>query len=444
MISIGGVKTTEAITSKVRNVFYGWWILFACWVITLYGGGSFFYGFSVFFKPISGEFGWSRAVTSGAFALSQAEGFIEGPIVGPLVDRFGPKKLMLIGISMVSVGFVVLSFVNSLLTYYLVYVVLLALGFNTGFFIASQTAVGNWFIKKRALALGILTTAFGFGGGIMSPVIARLILNYGWRSAAVILGIGMAAIGLPPALAVRHRPEQYGYLPDGETTKADNSQPRYQEKDSQSEVPIRATTMVDSSQEVNFTVWEALRTPAFWMLSVAFALRTFAVSAVVVHQIPLLTDRGINEQTAAGVLGLMALMSVPGRLLFGFLGDRFNKRYLLAVTYILQALGLFILLKAQSIVQLYLFTLVFGLGWGAPVLLLAIRGDYFGRKHFGTIAGVQQSVIAIGTIIGPIFAGWVFDISQSYEVAFTAFIISVSIGAVICFFAKPPKSPRKY
>ena len=413
-------------------------------MIALYGGGSFFFGFSIFFKPVSDEFGWSRAVTSGAFALSQAEGFIEGPIVGPLVDRFGPKKLMLIGISMVSIGFIALSFVNSLFTFYLVYVVLLAVGFNTGFFVASQTAVGNWFIKKRSLALGILTTAFGFGGGLMSPFIAHLILNYSWRSAAIILGIGMAVIGLPFALLVRHKPEQYGYLPDGESTESGNIETLPQEKDSQSEVSTRATTMADSSQEVNFTIWEAFRTPVFWMLSVAFALRTFAISAVVVHQIPLLIDRGINEQTAAGILGLMGFMSVPGRLLFGYLGDRFNKRYLLVITYLLQTLGLYILLTAESIIQLYLFTFVFGLGWGAPALLLAIRGDYFGRKHFATIAGVQQSIVAIGTIVGPIFAGWVFDVTQSYEVAFTAFIISVSIGAVICFFAKQPKPPHTY
>jgi len=434
----------KAIESKLRTVFYGWWILAACWLITLYGGGSFFFGFSVFFKPISSEFGWSRAVTSGAFALSQAEGFFEGPIVGPLVDRFGPKKLMLIGISMVSVGFIALSFINSLLTFYLVYVLLLAVGFNTGFFIASQTAVGNWFMKKRALALGLLTTAFGFGGGIMAPGIAHFILNYGWRSAAVILGIGMAVIGLPAALVVRHRPEQYGYLPDGKTTNRGNIQDRLQDKDSKSEVPTRATTEIASSQEVDFTIWEALRAPVFWMLSVAFALRTFAISAVVIHQIPLLTDRGINEQTAAGILGLMGFMSVPGRVLFGFLGDRFNKRYLLTITYLLQALGLFILLTAENIAQVYLFTVVFGLGWGAPALLFALRGDYFGRKHFATIAGVQQSIVAIGTIIGPVFAGWVFDVSHSYDIAFTAFIISVSLGAVICFFAKPPKPPQKY
>ncbi len=165
--------------------------------------------------------------------------------------------------------------------------------------------------------------------------------------------------------------------------------------------------------------------------------------AKVVHQIPLLTDRGISEQTAAGILGLMGFMSIPGRLLFGFLGDRFTKRYLLTITYALQALGILILLTAESIVQIYFFTLVFGLGWGAPGLLLATRGDYFGRKHFATIAGVQQSIVAIGTIAGPVFAGWIYDVSHSYDIAFIAFIISVSVGAVICFFSKPPKPPQR-
>ena len=155
-----------------KGLFYGWWIVIACWTITLYGSGIFFYGFSVFFQPIVTEFGWSRAVTSGAFALSQAEGFIEGPIIGPLVDKYGPRKLMFIGITMVSIGFVALSLIDGLLAFYVVYVLLLAVGFNTGFFIAAQAAVGNWFIRRRSLALGLLTTAFGFSGAVMVPIIA--------------------------------------------------------------------------------------------------------------------------------------------------------------------------------------------------------------------------------------------------------------------------------
>ena len=133
----------------MSRVFYGWWIVLACWAVTLYGGGAFFFGFSAFFKPISEEFGWSRALTAGAISLSQAEGFIEGPIVGPLVDRFGPRKLMLFGVALASIGFLALSIVNGLLMFYLVYVLLLAIGFNTGFFVAAQAAVANWFIRKH-------------------------------------------------------------------------------------------------------------------------------------------------------------------------------------------------------------------------------------------------------------------------------------------------------
>ena len=200
----------------MNRVFYGWWIVLACWAVTLYGGGAFFFGFSAFFKPISEEFGWSRALTAGAISLSQAEGFIEGPIVGPLVDRFGPRKLMLLGICMVTVGFLALSMVNTLAFFYFVYVVFLAIGFNTGFFVAAQAAVANWFIKKRSRALGLLSTANGFGGAIMAPLVAWLILSFGWRVASVWIGLGMFTIGIPLALVVRHRPEQYGYLPDGE------------------------------------------------------------------------------------------------------------------------------------------------------------------------------------------------------------------------------------
>ena len=419
----------------MNRVFYGWWIVLACWAVTLYGGGAFFFGFSAFFKPISEEFGWSRALTAGAISLSQAEGFIEGPIVGPLVDRFGPRKLMLLGICMVTIGFLALSMVNTLVYFYLVYIVFLAIGFNTGFFVAAQAAVANWFIKRRSRALGLLSTANGFGGAIMAPLIAWLILSFGWRVASVWIGLGMFAIGIPLALVVRHRPEQYGYLPDGEKARDDPPNPRQ---------PVEeASGQVSRPGEVDFTIWEALATRVFWMLAVAFGLRTLAISATVIHQIPFLTDRGISEQGAAGILALMGLMSIPGRLIFGFLGDYFNKRYLLAIAYLLQALGIFILLNADSIQQVFLFTVVFGMGWGAPNLLFALRADYFGRKYFATIAGVEQSIVAIGTVIGPVYAGLVYDINQSYQLAYSTFILSITLGAVICFFAYPPKPPKR-
>ena len=419
----------------MNRVFYGWWIVLACWAVTLYGGGAFFFGFSAFFKPISEEFGWSRALTAGAISLSQAEGFIEGPIVGPLVDRFGPRKLMLLGICMVTLGFLALSLVDTLVFFYLVYVVLLAIGFNTGFFVAAQAAVANWFIKRRSRALGLLSTANGFGGAIMAPLVAWLILNFGWRVASVWIGLGMFVIGVPLALVVRHRPEQYGYLPDGEKAQDNPPNPRGPGDEAPKEVP--------RPDEVDFTIWEALATRVFWMLAVAFGLRTLAISATVIHQIPFLTDRGISEQAAAGILAMMGLMSIPGRLIFGYLGDSFNKRYLLVIAYMLQALGVFILLNADSIQQVLLFTVVFGMGWGAPNLLFALRADYFGRKYFATIAGVEQSIVAIGTITGPVYAGLVYDINQSYQLAYSTSIVSITLGAVICFFAYPPKPPKR-
>ena len=419
----------------MSRVFYGWWIVLACWAVTLYGGGAFFFGFSAFFKPISEEFGWSRALTAGAISLSQAEGFIEGPIVGPLVDKFGPRKLMLFGVTLASIGFLALSIVNGLLMFYLVYVLLLAIGFNTGFFVAAQAAVANWFIRKRSRAPGPAQhrqRLWRRGDG--SALIAALILAFGWRVAALFLGVGLFAIGIPLAFIVRHRPEQYGYLPDNAK--------------SQDELIITRTSAGDRIAhalvgELDFTIWEALRTPVFWMLAVAFGLRTMAISATVVHQIPFLTDAGISQQAAAGVLALMGLMSIPGRIGFGILGDYFNKRYLLAIAYLFQAAGILILLTADSLSQVVLFTVVFGVGWGAPNLLFAMRADYFGRKYFATIAGAEQSIVAIGTVIGPVYAGLIYDINQSYQIAFITFVFTIAIGAVICFFSYPPKPPER-
>lgn len=418
---------------KRTNIFYGWWILVAGIIVNTYGSGSYQYGFGVFFKPISEEFGWTRAATSAAFSMSSLEGGLEGPVIGPLIDRFGPRKLMIIGITLLSLGLILLSQINSLLTFYLVYVLVVAIGFNTGFHWAAQTAIANWFHRKLTVAMGLLSSAQGLGGAIMAPSLGWLLAQFGWRSSLILVGVTMFLICMPLAFLIKHRPEEHGCLPDGDT-----------ETPATAEDPKTPKLKGNSSLvEDYFTVWEAMRTTVWWQLTLGFALRGLSVGAVLVHQVPFLIDQGFDPQVAAYTLGLLAFMSLPGRIIFGFLGDMFPKRYLLSLNYVFQGAGLLLLLRAQTIEEVYLFTFLYGLGWGSAPLMMSIRGEYFGRRYYGTISGFNQAFVMIGHVAGPVFAGWVFDVTQSYQLAFVIFAVALFAGAVILFFAKPPRPPRR-
>jgi MFS family permease len=423
------------VIARKRQVFYGWWVVAAGFLINAFGVGTFFYGFSTFFNPMIAEFGWSRTVMSGVFSLSRAEGGTAGPLNGWLVDRFGARKMMLIGVTIAGAGFIVLRTVNSPVSLYLIFGLVLSMGFNLGFMHATSAAVAKWFVKKRGRALSILTTGNGVGGAIFVPVIAWLITQFGWRTATIILGITTLAIPLPLSLIVRSTPEEMGLKPDGETDRP---------KDTTSETDYSLASSADESllEEVNLSAREALKTRAFWIYAISMVLRACILSSIVIHQIPHLTDIGIPYQTASNVLGLMVLMSIPGRFIFGWLGDHFSKRTLLFLSCILQGIGIFIFINASTLPLLYLFVAVYGLGYGGAIpLTVALRADLFGRKSYATIAGITMSLAMIGTVTAPLFAGYLYDTTQSYTVAFYIFIVLIVLSGVFFLFIPKTSQP---
>ena len=188
-----------------------------------------------------------------------------------------------------------------------------------------------------------------------------------------------------------------------------------------------------------------MRTRAFWVYVSSMMLRSCILSAIVVHQIPHLTDIGISYQTASTVLGLMVLMSVPGRFLFGWLGDRFNKKVLLFLLCLLQAVGIYIFINATTIQLLYLFVVVYGLGYGGVIpLMFALRADLFGRKNYATIAGISMAMATIGTVAAPIFAGYLYDVTQTYSLAFYIFMGMIILSGVLFLFIPRPAIPQRY
>lgn len=419
------------------KIFYGWWIAVGAAIAHGMSGGFYAYGFSTFFMPLVEEFGWSRTLVSAAFSLSHIEGGLLGPIGGFLIDKFGPKKIMILGVTVMGVGYLWLSQIDSLVAFYLAFILFIATGATIGLQQCGLVATANWFVRKRGTAMGIVLTGVGLGGTVV-PLLGWLVAHYSWRPAAIITGLLVFIIGIPVALVLRHKPEPYGYLPDNaveEITKVKKPE----ETEVNRSQPVATSEERVSLKDTDFTPRQALRTKAFWLIAVVFGLRQFAIGGVIIHQIPFLTGLGISPELAASMLGSIALVSILGRLGFGRMADIIDKRYTMAICLALMALSCFILANAQSWWYLVAFIILFSPGYGGgAALMYAIRGEFFGRQHFGTISGFMDFAQMWGIVSGPTFAGWIFDVTGSYGIAFTSFAIASAIATILVLFTQRP------
>ena len=420
-----------------KKVFYGWWIVFSGTVAMALQGGLYFYGFGTFFMPLINEFGWSRASLSGAMSLARLEGGLLGPVAGYLVDRFGPRLVMFGGVIFMGAGFILITHVNSLAMFYVIYVLCLAQGVSSGIQTPIPAAVANWFIRKRSRALGILMTGTGVGG-LLVPVLSWIIASYGWRTAAVTSGIIVLIAILPLSFVMRHKPEQYGYLPDGESSQPEVAAQTVELATAGTPTSLNISR-AGTPLEIDFSPVEAIRTQAFWLLAFSSAIRMMVSGAIAIHLIPFLEDIGFSPELSGLFLGALGVASIVGRVGFGWLGDIYDKRYVLGVATALLVVAMLTLLTVHSWWQMVIFLAIYGPAYGAgPPLLPAIRGEYFGRKAFGTIHGTMNFVIMFGNIAGPVFAGYVFDVTGSYRLAFIIFAATCVLSLVLVLAMKRP------
>lgn len=419
-----------------KKIFYGWWIVLATHIICLLGFGTWLYSFGVFFKPMMIEFGWTRAMTAGAASLRSVEGGVAGPVVGWAVDKYGARVIIIIGAVISGLGFVLMPFVKSLLGFYLIYGILLSIGMSAMLYIPAFTVIAKWFRRRLTLANAVLAAGAGFGGLICAPIVAVLITHYGWRFAFLVMGIAIWVIVIPLALVVRDSPEEMGLRPDGDPPDSEDQGAEGSGLDAKAE-PSTAAGIID------FTLRQALSSSAFWFISLAFFFQSMAHSVVFVHAVPALTDVGISMEKAAFAIGLLTLVSVVGRLSFGFLGDIITKRYLFMVSYSLMGTGVLILMNARTMPMVYLFIALFGVGFGGNVpLMAAIRAEYFGRLALGKIQGFMTPVTMLAGAIGPISAGYLFDTTGTYRLAFLLTGLATFLAAVVMFFARPARLPK--
>ena len=396
-----------------------WWLVIAGCITHAVNTGFSYFGMSAFFPSFEREFGWSRTAISGAFSLARIESGILGPIEGYLTDRVGAQRMLFIGLAICSFGFFALSLVDTLPMLYIVIVLGIALGSSLGYNMPISVLIAKVFHERRSLAFGIFRMGPGISGPLV-PLVGWMIGLWGWRSAAATSAFVIFLVGLPLAVVIKRIYDQEEADRSAIGAKG-NLVPRH------------------ASSDPQFTLKQALRHRSFWLLSVAMALRHMVTEGVSVHFVILLVDRGWSTEGASGLLGVSALIGAPARVGMGWLGDMLDKRRL--VMGLLLALSFSVLLMGYTAVALVfapcmiIYSLAYG---GLASLQEPIRADYFGTKAFATIQGVSRSVTTAGTFMGPIIAGFLYDLTKSYTIAFGIFAIVSLVAAFCMFLAKAP------
>ena len=406
-----------------------------------------FQGLGTMLVALERQFMWSRTALSGAFSLARIEGAVLGPIEGVLIDRIGTRRMVMIGYTIMGVGFIWLSQIESLgnmrliasispfdsldeslIQFYLAYI-FITLGSGLGGWLALIALVNNWFSRRRSFAMATAMSGIHLGGLLVTPF-ALAIDTYGFESTALGIGIVLLAIVGPATKAIRNHPADMGLLPDGDVQR-----PQADNTTAASPEPL-------GDDEPDFTVMQALKTPAFWMLTIAQVASSVAIVTLALHLVPKLTDTGMSLTAAASVHTTYTIIALPAQFISGYYADRLPKTLMIAFFMFVQGAGILIIALFDGVIMAYVFALLYGIGFGGrSPLTTAIRGEYFGRKAFATIMGISQFPMNIAMIFAPLFAGYMFDTTGTYIVPFTTFAALTLAGGVLMLFVRRPESP---
>ena len=413
--------------------FYGWINLAG--VMLVYGGlcGDITYAYGVFLPAMSETFHWNRATFSGPYVAFLVICGVLGPVVGMTIARFGAKKNIVLSNFIAVLGLLGMSQVSNIWHVYLFYGVMAGLGIAFGEFIAVTTVINHWFIRRRSLAMGFLFASGGIGGFVMPPLISWFILNLGWRWAwACLAGIHLLLTVVLGGLILRNRPEDIGQLPDGDHA-ADGSLRANGAQTVHGSVYQTAT---------DWTVGQAMRTPALWMVMMLFTSILFVLNMLTTHQVAYLQDRSYSPMVSASALGLMLGMSIIGRLLSGILGIRFEGRHLAALFLGAMGLGVLALIAAHGSGFIYAYSILTGIGFGGMIVLMpTLISAYFGRTHYSQIAGWTAPIAMLGSAVSPSLAGYIHDATGQYVLPFGICAALAFAGIFIALLARPPKRP---
>ena len=405
------------------GIFYGWTIVIAgCLILLVVFGCQYSYG--VFFMELCTDLSWNRALVSGAYSLGFLWQGTISLIAGSLNDKYGPRFTLMISIIAMSVGYALMSTVNAPWQLYVLYGIVIGTG--VGFSIVPITStVPRWFIERRGIALGLTVAGIGIGTLVIAPFSQFLITKFDWRISYLFLAGLLAVIGVPISRLMRLDPSEKGLLPYGtdEIANDSNQHDKY-------------------ASTVDFSLKQAIETRQFWLLSVMHASYAFVIQMVMIHLKAYAVDFGVAEMTAATAIGLTGGASVVGRIVMGGLSDKIGRKASFFICYLMLAVMMLWLLEARQPWQFYLFSVIFGFGYGGVVPLFpAIIGDWFGEKSYGSILGMLTIPLGIGGAIGPLLAGYIYDIRGSYDIAIItgAVVLFTAMGCSLALKAPPPQ-----
>ena len=396
--------------SKIRkpNIFYGWWIVLSAGIVQWYSSAVFWRGFPPFFDAILNTFGWSTAATGAAVSIQRSESGLISPFVGTVIKKFGPKRVMAFGIFLTGGSFIWMSKMQNLWEFYCA-ITILTLGMSFGTFIIFLAVVGNWFNKNRGKAISMLMAGAGLGG-ITIPLIVLGIEEFGWRNMIFAVGLGFWILGFPTSLVLRGDPEDYGQYPDGEKPALDSN-----------------STETTDGKNTGFSVKEALRNGNFWKLALAAGISQSVFTSNLFH-LTSFKEFGLTTTFAATIIGLSWWGDISGRIIVGFITDKYDRKKLLTISFTLLTLGILgvSIIGSQNEYEhldknlgIVLFVVFFGLGFGSSVpLRLTLAADYFGRKNYGSMVGILNTVGAVFGTLSPLLIGLTKDFTGDYKYAY--------------------------
>ena len=400
--------------SKSR-FFYGYVIVAASVAIQLISVGTFF-TYGIFFKPLLNEFGWSRATISGASSVTNLFVGLMGVFTGKLNDRFGPRAIMVTSGLFLGGGYLLMSLLQAPWQLYLFYGVIIGTGMASHDIVTLST-VARWFVRRRGMMTGIVKAGTGAGQLIVPLVATALLAAYSWRSSYLIIGVAALILFVLVSLVFRRDPQQMRLLPYGVD---------------------RTKSTASDSAEAGLSLGEAVRTRQFWTISLAYFSVIYCLLTIIIHIVPHVTDIGISEASAAGVLSTVGGVSMAGRFVMGTASDRIGRKRAWIICFIILIASFIWLRMAGELWMFYLFAVVYGFAHGGFFVLVSpMTAELFGTRAHGVIFGVVYLAGTLGGALGPVIAGHIFDITQSYQIVFWILLVLSAIGLMLILTVKP-------
>lgn len=424
-----------------HRIFYGWWVVLASLGILAVQAGTGFYAYGVLMKPLMAEFGWSRGITSMAQTIFLLCMSIGGLFAAKYIQKWGVKKVAFIGALVNGSGFLLLSLTPNLFFLYTIYI-LVGLGSGWTGMIPVGVMISNWFNRKIGTAMGIATVGIALGALVLVPLIGLVIEHLNWHVAYLFMGFMVFAIDIPLVLfVVKLSPAEKGLYPDGDKFL------EALQVDTNTSIVDGTVKPISSPKAEGFRGW--IGNPFLWLVSLGFLFCNIGEMAILTHEVAFITDMNISTTIAAVAFGFTGAFGAIGKLGFGWLTDKLSTRYVTILCFALQMVGVLILMRVNSIVMVWLFVVVFGIAMGGVATLLPIAvNDIFGKVNFGVIYAFVHLLVMGGATAGPPLAGFIYDTTDSYYVAFIVFLATYFLSIVFTYLAfglnpRPIKNLRK-